>query len=156
MLAAVIPSVLTSAGSLLAAGHTPVTLAAGERRARERGEEEERMNWRSVCDSIWVYLIATESYSKHLLLRCSMSFIWPGIHAVLLCDVTVSSLLSAAVALGSSVGSYAGAEFALYLSEAQLRQLYMASLVVLGGRSLVGAVGNVHRLSRGYFTKKML
>lgn len=64
--------------------------------------------------------------------------------------------LSPAVALGSSVGSYAGAEFALYLSEAQLRQLYMASLVVLGGRSLLGAIGNVRRLSRGYFAKKPL
>ena len=29
MLAAVIPSVLTSAGSLLVGGHTPVSLAAG-------------------------------------------------------------------------------------------------------------------------------
>jgi uncharacterized membrane protein YfcA len=58
-----------------------------------------------------------------------------------------------AVAVGSSVGSYAGAEFALYLSEAQLRQLYMASLVILGGRSLVGAVGNVYRLSRAYLKK---
>lgn len=59
------------------------------------------------------------------------------------------------MALGSSVGSYAGAEFALHLSEGQLRQLYMASLVVLGGRSLVGAVGNVLRLSRQHWKKTL-
>jgi uncharacterized membrane protein YfcA len=88
MLVAVIPSVLTSAGSLMAGGHTPVMLAA-------------------------------------------------------------------VVALGSSLGSYTGVEFALYLNESQLRQLYMASLVVLGGRSLVGAVGNIYRLSRVYLKKKI-
>jgi uncharacterized membrane protein YfcA len=61
-----------------------------------------------------------------------------------------SIMLAAAVALGSSSGSYAGVEFALSLEESQLRQLYMASLVVLGGRSLVAALGNAYRLSRFY------
>lgn len=86
MLAAVIPSVLTSAGSLMAGGHTPV-------------------------------------------------------------------LLAAAIACGSSIGSYAGAEFALRLKEEQLRHLYMASLVLLGGRSLLAAAGNVYRLSGQYMKR---
>lgn len=47
MLAAVIPSVLTSAGSLLAGGHTPVTLAAGERE-REQGEGTEERRERGI------------------------------------------------------------------------------------------------------------
>ena len=35
-------------------------------------------------------------------------------------------------------------------SQTQLRQVYMASLVVLGGRSFVGAVMNASRLFRAY------
>jgi uncharacterized protein len=58
--------------------------------------------------------------------------------------------LAAAVCGGSMVGSAAGAQFALYLTESQLRQLYMASLVVLGGRSFVAAIGNISRLSRAW------
>lgn len=58
--------------------------------------------------------------------------------------------LAAAVCCGSIVGSAAGAQFALYLSESQLRQLYMASLVVLGGRSCIAAIGNISRLSRSW------
>jgi hypothetical protein len=59
------------------------------------------------------------------------------------------------VALGSSLGSLSGAKFALYLTETQLRQLYMASLVVLGGRSLVGAMGNIYRLGGAYLRKPL-
>ena len=62
--------------------------------------------------------------------------------------------LAAAVCCGSMVGSAAGAQFALYLTESQLRQLYMASLALLGGRSLLAAAGNISRLSRSYWASK--
>ena len=43
-----------------------------------------------------------------------------------------------------------GAEVALRLSEDQLRTLFVTSLVVLGGRSFFGAIGNVSRLLRAH------
>jgi hypothetical protein len=87
-------------------------------------------------------------------------------------------LLAASVATGSMVGSFVGAQFALSLTDSQvkvgfllvskqtdyrsytcshtcvfryviqLRQLYMASLVVLGGRSLLASFGNISRIIR--------
>ena len=54
-----------------------------------------------------------------------------------------------AVATGSMAGSAAGAQFALSLSEDQLRAVYVGSLVLLGGRSFVAAVGNASRLAKG-------
>lgn len=50
------------------------------------------------------------------------------------------------VALGAMVGAYGGAKGALTLSEEQLRQLYMGSLVVFGGRSAFGAARNIQRI----------
>lgn len=54
--------------------------------------------------------------------------------------------LAAAVACGSMTGSALGAQLALSMTESQLRQLYMASLVIFGGRSFLSAVGNATRL----------
>jgi uncharacterized membrane protein YfcA len=54
--------------------------------------------------------------------------------------------LAAAVCFGSILGSAAGAHIALSLSEEQLRYAFMASLVVLGGRSAVGAALNIRRI----------
>jgi uncharacterized membrane protein YfcA len=50
------------------------------------------------------------------------------------------------VCLGAIVGGYAGADFAIYLNEEELRNLYMGSLVVFGGRSVYGAAHNMHRI----------
>jgi uncharacterized membrane protein YfcA len=50
------------------------------------------------------------------------------------------------VAGGAVVGSYAGSYFALHLDEDRLRQLYMASLVLFGSRSVYGAVGNLRNI----------
>jgi uncharacterized membrane protein YfcA len=44
------------------------------------------------------------------------------------------------------VGSSLGAQVALSLSEEQLRQVYMISLVAIGGRSFVAAIRNAARL----------
>lgn len=55
---------------------------------------------------------------------------------------------AAIVCLGASIGGYGGAKAALYLNEEQLRDLYMLSLVVFGGRSIVGASQNIRRILR--------
>jgi uncharacterized membrane protein YfcA len=54
--------------------------------------------------------------------------------------------LAAAVGFGSMMGSAAGAHIALSLSEEQLRYAFMASLVLLGGRSAVAAAFNIRRI----------
>ena len=51
-----------------------------------------------------------------------------------------------AVCGGAACGASAGASVALRTSEERLRQLFMLSLVVLGGRSFVGAVGNLRTM----------
>ena len=50
----------------------------------------------------------------------------------------------------SMCGSGCGAEVALRLDEDTLRNIYMASLVVLGGRSFVSAVSAASRLLRKF------
>eukprot|EP00547_Thalassionema_nitzschioides_P007475 CAMPEP_0194203706 /NCGR_PEP_ID=MMETSP0156-20130528/3409_1 /TAXON_ID=33649 /ORGANISM="Thalassionema nitzschioides, Strain L26-B" /LENGTH=240 /DNA_ID=CAMNT_0038929507 /DNA_START=130 /DNA_END=852 /DNA_ORIENTATION=- len=47
------------------------------------------------------------------------------------------------VAAGAMVGSQGGASVSLSLSEERLRQIYMLSLVVFGGRSMIGAIRNI-------------
>ena len=59
-------------------------------------------------------------------------------------------LLALAVCCGSISGSAIGAEIALKLSEKQLRDCYMASLVILGGRSVFGAIGNISKLRKSH------
>ena len=54
--------------------------------------------------------------------------------------------LAAAVCCGSMAGSLAGSSLALHLSEEHLRQLFIVSLVVLGGRAFFGAILNIKRL----------
>ena len=51
-----------------------------------------------------------------------------------------------AVATGAMAGAMVGASVALRTSEARLRELYMESLVVLGGRSFVSAGINLRNL----------
>ena len=53
------------------------------------------------------------------------------------------------VCLGASIGGYGGAKMALALNEEQLRNLYMGSLVVFGGRSVLGASQNIYRIWKG-------
>ena len=51
-----------------------------------------------------------------------------------------------AVAVGAMAGATTGASIALRTSETRLRELYMASLVLLGGRSFVSAGINLRNL----------
>lgn len=50
------------------------------------------------------------------------------------------------VAVGAMVGGYGGAQVALSLTEEQLRTVYMTSLIVFGGRSVVGAARNIRNI----------
>lgn len=50
------------------------------------------------------------------------------------------------VCFGAIIGGYGGAKLALSLSNDQLHYLYMGSLLVFGGRSMVGALINIRRL----------
>jgi uncharacterized membrane protein YfcA len=50
--------------------------------------------------------------------------------------------IAASVTAGSVIGAFSGAQLALSLTEQRLRELFMASLVILGGRSFVGALRN--------------
>jgi uncharacterized membrane protein YfcA len=66
------------------------------------------------------------------------------IHAI---PVTTASY----VALGAMAGGYGGAKLALNLTENQLRHLYMASLVIFGGRSAFDAARNLkHILAKSH------
>jgi uncharacterized membrane protein YfcA len=58
------------------------------------------------------------------------------------------------VCFGAVVGGYGGAQFALALDDEQLRNLYMASLVLFGGRSMVGAAANIRQLLKKSASKK--
>ena len=51
------------------------------------------------------------------------------------------------VSLGAIIGSYVGSYFAIHkLNENELRNLYMASLVVFGSRSIYGATSNIKNI----------
>ena len=54
--------------------------------------------------------------------------------------------LAAAVCCGSMLGSSFGANVALALGEEQLRRVFVASLVLLGGRSFLAASKNIFRI----------
>jgi uncharacterized membrane protein YfcA len=58
------------------------------------------------------------------------------------------------VCFGAVVGGYGGAQFALALDDEQLRNLYMASLVLFGGRSMVGVAANIRQLLKKSASKK--
>ena len=54
--------------------------------------------------------------------------------------------IAAVAAAGAMVGASVGASVALRLSEERLRELYMLSLVLLGGRAVVRSFHNVRSL----------
>lgn len=95
------------------------------------------------------YLTLTSDCPHHLIQGTAMATCLPP---VLVSAFTLGFtghtplMLATSVAGGSMIGSFAGAQFALTLTDSQLRLVYMTSLVVLGGRSLVASIGNVSRL----------
>lgn len=90
--------------------------------------------------------LACPTLPHHLVQGTAMASVVPGILASGAAHLVAGNVpykLAAAVAVGSSAGATVGARGALNLDETSLRDLYMASLVVLGGRSVVAAAMNV-------------
>lgn len=86
--------------------------------------------------------LACPELPHHLVQGTAMAAVVPGVLAAAASHAAsgnVPARLLACVAVGSAAGAAAGAKGALVLSEETLRDLYMASLLLLGGRSLVGA-----------------
>ena len=106
-------------------------------------------------DSSWGILVRRPStdLASRLLQVTVLPAIFTSVASLAMAGHTPLAL-AAAVCTGSTVGAYLGAEFALTLTESQLRTLYMLSLLGLGGRSLVAAVGNVSRLGRAYLAAR--
>ena len=61
---------------------------------------------------------------------------------------SVPAAAACAVTAGAAVGGVCGAQLALRLPEEQLRQCFMGSLVLLGGRSFVAAGRNLAAIAR--------
>lgn len=95
------------------------------------------------------YLTMSTNIPHHLVQGTTMVAVLPAVLTAAVSHALAGHTplgLAAAVCCGSMVGAQVGAQVALSLTETQLRQLYMASLVLLGGRSVVAAVGNITKL----------
>ena len=88
---------------------------------------------------------------RHLVQGTAMVAVVPGVLTSAASHLAAGHVplgLAAAATGGALCGAALGARAGLQLSEDELRALYMASLVVLGGRSVVGALQNVASLAR--------
>ena len=95
--------------------------------------------------------LACPALPHHLVQGTAMAAVVPGILASGAAHAAAGNVpvrLAAAVAVGSGAGAAAGASAALGLDEATLRDCYMGSLVLLGGRSVYGAARNVQAMLR--------
>ena len=97
------------------------------------------------------YLTVATALPHHLVQGTAMTAMAP---AVLVSAVTRARgghtplALAAAVTAGSLAGSTVGAEVALSLSEERLRELFMLSLLILGGNACRRAVINLQSMYR--------
>ena len=90
------------------------------------------------------YLTAFTSLPHHLVQGTAVLAVAPSVLTSALSRVhVVPPATAAAVAVGAMGGAAAGASCALHTPEERLRDLYMLSLVVLGGRSFVRAGHNL-------------
>ena len=95
------------------------------------------------------YLTAFTDLPHHLVQGTAVLAVAPSVvtSAVTRLDV-VPKLTAAFVTAGAMGGAAVGASAALRMTEDRLRELYMLSLVVLGGRSFVRAGHNLRNLMR--------
>ena len=103
------------------------------------------------------YLTVATDLPHHLVQGTMMVAVLPAVltsAASLAVGGHTPLLLAASVCAGSGIGSYLGAETALHLSESTLRSLYMGSLVLLGSRAFIAAIGNVRRLTATYMRNR--
>ena len=92
---------------------------------------------------------AEESFPHHLVQGTAMVAVVPSILASAgshLAAGNVPVAVAACASVGAIAGASLGAQLGLSLSEDRLRELYMLSLLVLGGRSAIGAARNISRL----------
>jgi uncharacterized membrane protein YfcA len=97
------------------------------------------------------YLTLATPLEHHLVQGTAACAVAPGMCAASLshaCAGTVSLGVASIVTAGAALGALGGTRAALWLSEEQLRTVYMASLVLLGGRAFVAALSNVASITR--------
>lgn len=93
------------------------------------------------------YLTETTSLPHHYVQGTAVCALIPSILTSAVSRIHSIPLQTAGcVAMGAMGGGYIGSKFALGLTEEHLRFLYMGSLVVFGGRSVVGAARNIQRI----------
>lgn len=93
------------------------------------------------------YLTVSTDLPHHLVQGTAVLAVAPSVLVSALSRLSVIPVVTTvAVCGGAACGASAGASVALRTSEERLRQLFMLSLVVLGGRSFVGAVGNLRTM----------
>jgi uncharacterized membrane protein YfcA len=93
------------------------------------------------------YLTETTNLQHHLVQGTAVCALVPSIFTSAISRRKVIPIgVASIVAVGAVVGGLMGAQVALNTSEERLRQLYMASLVLFGGRSIFAATGNIKTL----------
>ena len=93
------------------------------------------------------YLTETTSLPHHYVQGTAVCALIPSILTSAVSRIHSIPLQTAGcVAMGAMGGGYVGSKFALGLTEEHLRFLYMGSLVVFGGRSVIGAARNIQRI----------
>ena len=93
------------------------------------------------------YLTVSTDLPHHLVQGTAVLAVAPSVLVSALSRLSVIPVVTTvAVCGGAACGASAGASVALRTSEERLRQLFMLSLVVLGGRSFVGAVANLRTM----------
>lgn len=95
------------------------------------------------------YLTEATDLPHHFVQGTAMCALVPSILMSAISRIHAIPLSTAVcVSLGAMGGGYGGAKFALDLSDEQLRYLYMGSLVLFGGRSVIGGFGNIRQIIR--------
>lgn len=93
------------------------------------------------------FLTETTSLEHHVVQGTAVCAVIPAILTSAVSRMKAIPLVTAGVVcVGAAIGGYVGAAFALFLDDEQLRNLYMGSLVVFGGRSMYGAGRNLQRI----------
>ncbi|CAB9523244.1 Sulfite exporter TauE/SafE [Seminavis robusta] len=93
------------------------------------------------------YLTEMTTLDHHTVQGTAMCAVIPSILTSAVSRMHAIPLVTAGVVCGGAIlGGYGGAQLALALDSEQLRQLYMTSLVLFGGRSMLGAAANLRRL----------
>jgi len=93
------------------------------------------------------YLTEATNLPHHLVQGTALCALIPSIVTSALSRIHSTPLgIASIVAGGAVVGGFTGAQVALNVTEERLRQLYMLSLVLFGGRSVIAASRNIKNI----------